>query len=108
MVMTVLTRQQFRQHWENVKPGLGADDSPLWTMEYKKKSRWFVCVRPVYPHSSELIVDGVNPKQQFWLWCNRHCAGQVLCYASDLGAQEEWWGFSHRADIVLWMLKWSQ
>lgn len=107
--MTVLTRRQFRQHWESVRLGFSSDNSPLWATEehYRKKSRWFVCVRPINAHS-ELTVDGRTPKQEFWLWCNRHCAGQILCYSSDDENQEEWWGFSHQADIVLWMLKWSQ
>lgn len=105
--MTVLTRRQFRQHWESVMPGLGEDGSVLWTMEehYNKKCRWFVCVRPIHAHS-ELIVDGRNPKQEYWLWCNKNCAGQVICYSSHVA--EEWWGFSHHADIVLWLLKWSK
>jgi hypothetical protein len=28
-----------------------------------------------------------------------------LCYSSN--DTEEWWGFSHRADIVWWLLKWA-
>jgi hypothetical protein len=103
--MTVLTRRQFRQHWEAIIPGL--TENVLWLVEesYNKKSRWFVCTRPLET-KSELIVDGLNPKQDYWLWCHRHCAGLVICYSSS--PEEEWWGFSHRADIVLWMLKWAR
>jgi hypothetical protein len=105
--MTVLTRRQFRQHWESVMPGLGEDDSVLWALEEhnNKKCRWFVCVRPLATDLEWLDGDW---KHDYWLWCNRNCAGQTLCYSSDHENQEEWWGFSHHADIVLWMLKWAQ
>ena len=105
--MTVLTRRQFKQHWEGIAPGTSKDNSILWCLErhYNKKSRWFVKTRPVFcnPSWSDL---GRHPKDEFWVWCNRNCAGQILCYSSN--EQEEWWGFSHRADIVIWMLKWSK
>lgn len=105
--MTVLTRRQFRQHWEQLMPGLGKDGSVLWTMEqyHNKKCRWFVCTRPIGTES-KLMVDEWSPKKEFWLWCNRNCAGQILCYSSS--REEEWWGFSHHADIVIWMLKWAR
>jgi hypothetical protein len=107
--MTVLTRRQFRQHWEGIMPGIAQDGSALWLMEesYGKKSRWFVCTRPLGTES-ELMVEGLSPKHEYWLWCHRHCAGQILCYSTDHENQEEWWGFSHHADIVLWMLKWAR
>ena len=108
-MMTVLTRQQFRQHWNGIYPGIAKDGGPMWAYEVdcKKKSRWFVCVRPLNT-AFESIADGGDRKQEYWLWCNWHCAGQIICYVSNSDEQEEWWGFSHRADIVLWMLKWSQ
>ena len=104
--MTVLTRKQFRQHWDSVIPGIGKDGSALWVMEehYRKKSRWFVSTRPIV--SSELIIDGQVTKKDYWLWCTKNCAGQIICYSSS--RDEEWWGFSHRADIAFWMLKWAQ
>ena len=108
--MTVLTRRQFRQHWESVLPGLGEDGSALWAMEqyHNKKCRWFVCTRPLGTVGTEtgLIVDGQNPKKEYWLWCNKNTAGTILCYSSSM--EEEWWGFSHHADIAFWMLKWAK
>ena len=90
-------------------PGVGQDGSALWIVEdaYGKKSRWFVCVRPL-GNELEWPDDDWNSQHDYWLWCNRNCAGQILCYSTDYGNQEEWWGFSHHADIVLWMLKWSR
>ena len=107
--MTVLTRRQFRQHWEGIVPGLGQDGGALWVVEesYSKKSRWFVCVRPLGTEL-EWPDDDWNSRHDYWLWCYRHCAGQILCYSTDHRNQEEWWGFSHHADIVLWMLKWAR
>jgi len=102
--MTVLDRQQFIQYWEGVLPGMGETGGALWAYEdaYGKKSEWFTCVRPLSGY------QGLTGKTEYWQWCNSNCAGQVLCYSTNPEAQEEWWGFSHHADIAFWMLKWSQ
>lgn len=96
--MNIRNRRQFRQYWEEIAPGISEPGGVLWAQEkYRnKKCRWFVCIRPIRP---------VVEKQEYRLWCNQHCAGQVLCYSSS--DTEEWWGFSHHADIVLWLLRWS-
>jgi hypothetical protein len=103
--MTVLlTRKQFKDHWEGIAPGISFPRGGLWAYERTclKKSRWFICVSPLDIHHNE------SEKIAYWQWCNRNCAGQILCYSTDYENQEEWWGFSHRADIVLWVLKWAQ
>lgn len=96
--MIVFNRKQFIEYWENIEPGLGKEDSPLWLPESfdktSRKSRWFISVNP-------LKIVG----EEFQLWCHKHCKGQILCYSS--GDVEEWWGFTHKADILWWTLKWS-
>jgi hypothetical protein len=105
----MLTRKQFRQHWNKVRPGLGDEDSALWIPEihHDKKCRWFVSTKPIHAWD-EFIQEGhpENRKQHYWAWYHQHCRGQVMCYSSS--ETEEWWGFSHRADVAWWLLKWAK
>jgi hypothetical protein len=97
----MINRKQFRQLFNNKRNGLGDWDSPLWLPEQynnHEPSRWFVNIRPL---------NHQNFKTEFWAWANETCRGQVLCYSSSNEKQEEWWGFTHRDDIVLFLLKWS-
>ena len=100
-MIEVLNRGQFRDYWNNVQLGLGHDNSPLWSYEHylNKKCRWFITIDPI-----SLSYGSKTDKKEFWLWCNQHCRGTILCYSSSV--QFEWWGFSHRADIALFVLKW--
>jgi hypothetical protein len=105
----VLSRKQFRQHWNTVQTGLGDEGSPLWILEdgLGKKCRWFVSVKPL--HAWDEFIQEEHPKnckQHYWGWCHQHCRGQVMCYSSD-SETEEWWGFSHRADVAWWLMKWA-
>lgn len=96
--MTVLTRNQFAEHWNTVKPGLGDADSGLWAYErsYGPESQWFVSIRPIK-------ISTIN-KQEFWSWCKRHCPTGVNCYsASD---DTEWWGFGNKQEMSWWILRW--
>jgi hypothetical protein len=98
----MLNRKQFKQHWDAINPKLACDGGPLWVMENyadNRPSRWFVQI----PRPREDWTD--DKKNQYWSWCHRHCAGQILCYS--YGDDREWWGFTHQADIVLWLLRWS-
>ena len=103
--MTVLTRKQFKQHWEDILPGMGETGGAIWAYEDAcgKKSEWFTCIRPL-----EIDMRGYDKKTEYWQWCNSNCVGQILCYSTNREEQEEWWGFSHHADIAFWMLKWAQ
>lgn len=97
----MLNRRQFKEHWNQIDPRLAVDDGPLWIPEKyadHKPCRWFVQIRRQ---------DWETPqdKNQFWIWCQQHCAGQILCYSAD--DDSEWWGFTHQADIALWLLRWS-
>ena len=99
----MLSRKQFREHWDTVDPKLAVQDGPLWEMERysdHRPSRWFVSIR-----SQQWKTH--HDKLQYWSWCRQHCAGQLLCYSSNPDTNQEWWGFTHRADIAWWMLKWA-
>lgn len=93
--MKILNRKQFSDMWEEKQSGLGKDDSPLWEMEryYNRKCRSFVSVHPI------------GEESEYWVWCYKNCAGTILCYSSS--DEEQWWGFTHKPDIFLWMLRWA-
>lgn len=96
----IVNRSEFRKIWNGYKPGLGDWNSPLWMPEENhrnKKSRWFACIPPIYN----------SVYNEFRMWCVTNCRGQVLCYSSNCEDQEEWYGFTHKPDIMLFMLKWS-
>lgn len=98
----VLSRRQFRDYWNQRSPSLEKADSVLWSFEHYdgiQPSRWFSCVAPI---------DIRDHDTGYFDWCYKHCRGQVLCYNTDSQRREEWWGFTHRGDVLLWLLKWSQ
>lgn len=97
--MNILTRGQFRQLFNNAKPGLGDWNSPLWFPEETSniKSKHFVSIHPI-------------PKEdynKFRMWCVKHCRGQVLCYSINNEDREAWYGFTHKRDIVWFIMKWA-
>lgn len=106
----IYTRQQFADMWDEEKPGLGNADSPLWVPEDNWSSmggtgpvhcEWFVCIKPMR------LGQERDRKIKFWDWCNHNLAGQCRCFSSNTQGNEEWWGFTERDDITLWMLKWA-
>lgn len=95
--MKMLNRKQFRKMWEDRWPPLGKEGSPLWIPEEsKRKSKYFACIRPIKKY-----------RDDFWSWTCQNCQGQVLCYSSSYQDQEEWYGFTHKADVLLFLLRWS-
>ena len=97
--MALLTREQFRDYWNAVMPGMGDPCSPLWAREDYSGGQcyWFINQR-VQGWSYPMI-------DRYWNWCDKNCRGTVICYASS--DSEEWWGFSDSDDIPLWLLRWS-
>ena len=98
-MIEILTREQFTNHFNQLHPGLGDEDSQLWAPEIwepdAKPSAWFVYVETGHWHKTE-----------FWRWCRQHCRGTVLCYSSsEAGA---WWGFEQCEDILLWVMRWAR
>jgi hypothetical protein len=93
----ILSREEFSHHFNALKEGLGNKDSPLWIPDDFEPSEWFVCVEPIGVHRF---------KSSYYDWCNKTLKGPVRCYSSDSDDKKEWWGFTNKEDIVLWMLKW--
>lgn len=112
--MKILTRREFRNLFNSYKQGLGNHNSPLWvpeqsgvsTRKERIKSKWFICVKPIAPP-----ILGTNCRdsirETYSQWCQRNCKGRVLCYSSDTDNGEEWYGFTCKDDILLWVLKWA-
>ena len=99
----IVTRHEFRQWVKKRYPNFYKWDSPLWSIEDKKRpSKWFAQVRPVAMNR-----DGRRRKEEYWAWCNENMQGRLLCYYSDFENQREWWGFTKKEDITLWLLKWN-
>ena len=95
----MINRKQFQQQFNSYRQGLGDRGSALWEPErynYHKPSRWFINIHPI---------DSSN--KEFWDWANKNCRGQILCYSSDSDGKEEWWGFTHRRDVTLFLLRWA-
>jgi hypothetical protein len=96
----MLTRQQFADYMNSVHDGLGNVDSPLWIPEWDiiEECQWFIKVNPIKIPCGTL---------SYWNWICDHLKGEVRCYTSDSDNQEEWWGFTHKEDIVWWSLRWQ-
>lgn len=106
----IYTRQQFADMWNEEKPGLGDKESPLWFPEQSWSDldddgpltcEWFVCVNPMRLGRER------DKKDMFWEWCSKNLIGRCRCFSSNYGGKEEWWGFTNKDDITIWMLKWA-
>lgn len=102
-MIKVYTRQEFATVFEEMKPGLGLPNSPLWGPEHSLKPdqcEYFICVAPVRP-----IWDD-NEHGTFWDWNTNKLKGYVRCFSSNHRDKEEWWGFTDNDDILIWVLRW--
>jgi hypothetical protein len=100
----ILNRKHFSKYFNDIKPGLGNPDSPLWCPEEViGPCQHFVCVAPIATMREAHEIT----KDIYWEWCNANLNGQLCCYCSDYVNKQEWWGFTDEKDIVLWTLKWT-
>lgn len=97
----LLTRDEFKEMLESWRPGISSDGSGVWALEdyMGYQSEWFVCINPI---KMDVIDD-------MWEWIEGEgkLIGKMSCYYSSIEKNEEWWGFTHKEDIPLWMLKWT-
>lgn len=101
----IVTRHEFRVWVKTHYPEFYKWNSPLWSIEHQIKKnppQWFARVRPV-----AMQRDGRRLKEKYWNWCDENMQGKLLCYYSDFENRQEWWGFTRREDITLWLLKWT-
>ena len=107
MAQTILNRKEFIAKFNEIMRNHGDvehDDHPLWIPEFFEPNirtvcNWFIMVKPVDIRGST--------KEKFWAWCNEILNGELLCYSSSSDEQEEWWGFTCKDDIMIWVLKWA-
>jgi hypothetical protein len=98
----MITREQFSQHFNSLRVGLGDDDSPLWIAERTLSGPCVAFITINSPVKFDVFeIDFLN----FWEWCDKNLLGEVRCFSSS--EDEEWWGFTNPNDIVLWALKWA-
>jgi hypothetical protein len=105
-MINVYTRQQFSEYWEEIKPGLGHSDSVLWAAEHSLRPdtcQHFVCVPPL---TDLQTID--QSYSEFWAWCEQQMQGYCRCFSSNTRDREEWWGFTNKDDILMWVLRWIQ
>ena len=99
----MISRRTFVKKINAVHPGLCAVGGPMWITEIaSQQAKWFICVRPLNIYETT---------SNFWDWCDHNLHGKVRCYSSTGGnsfddINEEWWGFTHKEDIVWWKLRW--
>lgn len=106
----MITRNQFIARFNEIMRHHGAgcenDDHVLWEAEKISSSRvtcnWFVCVEPLDFHLMEIS------KSDYWTWVANTLEGEVVCFSSDSINKEEWWGFTKKKDVTVWLLKWSK
>jgi hypothetical protein len=101
----ILNRIQFADYWNNLTPelGLGNPGSVLWTLEKSgciDPSQWFIKVKPL-----KLSTQGAT--SEYHTWNESILIGNVLCYSSSDETSEEWWGFTHYEDVLIWKLRWE-
>lgn len=95
----MMNRKEFSDMFNQQRKGLGDLGSALWEAEHDiPKCQWFVKVKPL--KVSEY-------KHDYWDWCNINLTGKTRCFSSDSDGREEWWGFTDKYDIVLWLLRWA-
>jgi hypothetical protein len=100
----VVNREQFTAIFDKIfeREG-GVKVVPmLWTPEeiYDVECTHFACVPPV-----KLSLK--NNRNAYWKWCEKTLKGKVLCFSSNDEDKEEWWGFTEKEDIMIWMLRWN-
>ena len=101
--MMVMNRQQFADHIDDRRQGLGKIGSKLWGIE---NANGFQCEYFIgHPYIDTTSYD---QQKDFWDWCEHHLEGRILCYYSTgQSGNREYWGFTHKTDIVLFLLRWS-
>jgi hypothetical protein len=105
----MITRKEFSEYFNAIGHQFGSNGSPLWEAEYDldQKCQWFVKVKPLHI-SSELTADGkYRIKDIYWDWCGKNMSGNTRCFSSNSDEHEEWWGFTNKDDLTLWMLRWA-
>lgn len=96
----ILDREQFCDHIDSVTPGLSDPIGPLWIpeLQHRKRFTWFLKIHPV------------ECDPEFWEF-TKSLRGKIACFSSGMNGDTletwEWWGFTRRDDIVLFLMRWS-
>jgi hypothetical protein len=98
----VVDRAQFTAIFDQIFKYSGGitDNHVLWEAEkcYNIKCTQFACVPPVKIKTDK--------SDDYWNWCNSTLKGKVMCFSSNDDNSQEWWGFTEKEDILVWMIRW--
>jgi hypothetical protein len=98
----MLTRKEFKNYF-NKKFDIVGDNHPLWIPDHDLAEPCQYFVNFPIPTSQHVWRGG--EKSEFWLWCDTNLYGETRCFSSS--DNSEWWGFTTKDDIVMFVLKWS-
>ena len=104
----ILTREQFIAEIDEILRLRGgscaAIGHPVWIPEQEAsiKCNYFVCIQPIVGSSEHAF------HEEYWDWVDNTLQGQTRCFCTNAGAEEEWWGFTEEADVVIFLLRWSK
>lgn len=106
MGIRIYTRFEFGK-WLNLRDKrLGRRDCVAWSCEPKRHpSLWFVNVPPINLTNNGMRHHDLH--REYWVWCSENLRGRVMGYYCDYENQIEWWGFTHKEDILFWLLRWA-
>jgi hypothetical protein len=107
----IVDRNGFKEQAQKYLPRVElSPGSPIWNPEKDMDSvcEWFVCVRPIDFHLRYRPDGRGDAKGMFWSWCNETLSGEVRCFLSNDNRGIEWWGFTRKDDVAIWLLKWSR
>jgi hypothetical protein len=92
----IVSREEFSNIFNTIKPGFGDTGSPLWEADrgIVLGCQWFVKASTI----------DFSCRDTYWKWCSTNLKGVTRCFS--IGEEEEWWGFTNKDDIVIWTLRW--
>ena len=92
----IVSRIEFANIFNENGLKLGNEGSPLWEAEHGMllRCQWFIKVSPI----------DFSCRDTYWKWCSTNLKGITRCFSSG---SEQWWGFTNKDDILLWLLRWS-
>jgi hypothetical protein len=104
-MIEVLSRLEFAKLASVTRPHQPFDPDVLWYPERRKERgvgkvfccHYFICVR-------KILEEG---NTEFWDWTKEALQGETSCFASDDFGRKEWWGFTNKDDILIFVLRWA-
>jgi len=112
--MDIISREKFIElfdtEFKKLHSPIKDREHPIWipetANEIKFESAWFICIKPIEVDGN--FTTNVGFWTNYWQWSRENLTGQHACYSSSFDTGEEWWGFEHKEDILIWVLRWAK